>query len=277
MKNIPHLIVGCVLVCTPVASLEAETLFKLTFDSASGSSNVYESAADDVLPPGLVFKRMPQGDVAPLEVKTSDGFQGGRALVLDPSQGTRHQGYYVDRKHPPFPEFPESGVIPRVTGITQEAVVFFGEYLPGQGEILSQWGVGGMQPCLFLKGNNLNAPVIRFSVGGVGLECDPGPDFLGRWHHIAGVFSRVDGQFELEIFLDGKSLGKHAEAKPSSPQASYLVPYRGVSIGTHVLLVEKPTQPTRTPIGKIDAVALSLDVLDPKTFVLPVGPKASGR
>lgn len=276
MKYLLHLVVSWILICASAPSLQCQTLFRLTFDAESGAP-VYEGALDDILPRGLIVKRMPEGDGVPPEMEASDGFQGGRALVLNPSARGRNQGYYIERKHPPFPGFPASGVISNVTGLTQEAIVYFPQFEPGKGEIMSQWGVGGMQPCLFLKSNTWNAPNIRFSVAGVGMECNPGPSFLGRWHHIAGVFNLAAGQFELEIFLDGKSLGKHTEAKPASQHAGYLVPYRGVSIGTHVLAAEKSTQSSRTPVGKIDAVAFTLEALDPKTFVLPVGPKGSVR
>jgi hypothetical protein len=262
---------------------QGRTLFKLTFDEAGDGEGragvLYKASGRDVLPRGLDIMRVPGKEspgTAPA-IRSSDGFQGGRALVLNPSPGNRHQGYYVPRDLPQVLGTPPSGAFDKVNGLTLEAIVFIERFEPGAGNILNQWGSGGMQPGLGLEGTVRGAPQIRFNIAGISLTSAPGSGFLGRWHHIAGVLTTVDKRCTVEIFLDGRSLGRKDAPSEDTTHASLFVPYRGFAIGVDALAVEQPSRPSQTITGKIDAVAVTLEALDPETFVLPSGPVKAGR
>jgi len=270
--------VGLLLIQPTIAS--AKLLLKITFDEAgepgSYPASPYVVAADDFVPAGLNFQRMPGDDSAEgyMNVEKSDGFQGGLALQMKPGGGGMPQslGYYAPSDLPDLPDTPKVGY-QDYSGVTIEVIFRLDKFVPGIRELWGQWGSGGIKPNLSLRGTDRNNPEVCFNAAGATLKVKPEQSVIGQWHHLAGTVTTTGELWTLELFLDGKSIGRQEFEKPA--RQDMLVPYANFAIGTNVIMLDPKVTRARTPTGAIDAVALSLDALNAGSFVLPTGPQST--
>lgn len=278
-RSILFLILGVAGVCATSSAL-AETQIKIDFSgkvSSSGGLAVYEPSPSEILDQDVSF-RVVGGDAGNLLIENAGGPEGGGAMVVERTDFHARTGLFVDRSAK-LPRSVEAvGGVQMVSGVTLEALVWIESFHPEAGsvtEILGQFGAGGIDPVLRFTGETKDAPDITLIIGikGGTLTVTPPEPVVGAWHHIAGVVSVENDVVLMEIFLDGKSIGSKRVTRPENEANSAkisFVPYRGFAIGESVYTAENPDQPSRLFLGKIDAVAVTTDALDPAVFVLPI-------
>jgi len=262
-------------------SAVAETQIKIDFSgnlsTSAGGRSVYKPSPSEILDEDVSFQVI-GGEAGKLLIQDADGPEGGGAMVVEEVDYYARSGLFVPPNTKLSPAVEAAGGYEMVSGITLEALVWIERFHPGGSrisEILGQYGSGGIAPLLRFTGENQDAPDITFitNLEGGTLTVTPPSAIVGAWHHIAGVLSVEGDAILMEVLLDGKSLGSKRVPRPereaSNPKVAF-VPYRGFSIGESTFTAKNPDQPNRLFPGKIDAIAVTTDALDPATFVLPM-------